>query len=96
MDRSSAAENLTFVVARGQGGVEAVYTDEIVWLTQKMMRQLYDVETYTINYHLKKVFFDSELEEDSVIQKFRITAAVDKSYNTSRIKVGNREGGDDA
>lgn len=73
--RSSAAEYLTFVAARGGGGVEAVYDDENVWLSQKMMAQLYDVEVPTINYHLKKVFADSELEENSVIRNFRITAA---------------------
>ncbi len=56
--RSSAAEYLTFVAASGRGGVEAVYADENVWLTQKMMATLYDVETHTINYHLKKVFAD--------------------------------------
>lgn len=80
--RSSAAEYLTFVAASGQGGVEAVYADESIWVTQKMMGTLYDVETQTINYHLKKVFSDSELEEASVIRKFRITAADGKSYNT--------------
>ncbi len=82
MVRSSAAEYLTFVAASGKGGVEAVYADENVWLTQKMMGLLYDVETHTINYHLKKVFSDSELEEDSVIRNFRITAADGKSYST--------------
>jgi hypothetical protein len=61
--RSSAAEYLTFVAASGQGGVEAVYADENVWLTQKMMGLLYDVETHTVNYHLKKVFDDGELFE---------------------------------
>lgn len=45
--RSSAAEYLTFVAASGQGGVEAVYADENVWVTQKMMGLLYDVETHT-------------------------------------------------
>ena len=80
--RSSAAEYLTFITATGSGGVEAVYADENVWLTQKMMAQLYDVETHTINYHLKKVFSDSELQEDSVIRNFRITAADGKTYNT--------------
>jgi len=74
--RSSAAEYLTFIAASGKGGVEAVYADENVWLTQKMMGVLYTVETHTINYHLKKVFSDSELQEDSVIRKFRITAAI--------------------
>jgi hypothetical protein len=80
--RSSAAEYLTFVAASGHGGVEAVYADENVWLTQKMMGGLYDVETHTINYHLKKVFADSELEEEAVIRNFRITAADGKRYNT--------------
>ena len=80
--RSSAAEYLTFVAATGKGGVEAVYADENIWLTQKMMGVLYDVETHTINYHLKKVFSDSELEEDSVIRNFRITAADGKNYST--------------
>lgn len=80
--RSSAAEYLTFIAASGEGGVQAVYADENVWLTQKMMGQLYDVETHTINYHLKKVFSDSELLEDAVIRNFRITAADGKSYQT--------------
>ena len=80
--RSSVAEYLTFVAVSGQGGVEAVYADENVWLTQKMMGLLYDVETHTINYHLKKVFADHELQEDSVIRNFRITAADGKTYDT--------------
>jgi hypothetical protein len=85
--RSSAAEYLTFVAASGQGGVEAVYADENVWLTQKMMGVLYDVDVRTINYHLKKIFADSELQEDSVIRNFRITAADGKSYDTKHYKL---------
>ncbi|QDX81342.1 cell filamentation protein Fic [Denitratisoma sp. DHT3] len=80
--RSSAAEYLTFVAARGQGSVEAIYANENVWLTQKMMALLYDVDVRTINYHLKTVFADSELDANSVIQNFRITAADRKSYDT--------------
>lgn len=80
--RSSAAEYLTFVAASGQGGVEAVYADENVWLSQKMMAVLYDVDVRTISYHLKNVFADHELEESSVIQFFRITAADGKTYDT--------------
>ena len=80
--RSSAAEYLTFVAATGEGGVEAVYADENIWLSQKMMGVLYDVNVRTVNEHLKKIFSDSELQEDSVIRKFRITAADGKSYNT--------------
>ena len=44
---------------------------------------LYDVETHTINYHLKKIFTDSELEEEAVIRNFRITASDGKNYNTN-------------
>lgn len=80
MIRSSAAEYLTFVAANGEQGVETLYADETIWMSQKMMAALYGVETHTVNYHLKKVFDDSELEEDAVIRKFRITAADGKNY----------------
>jgi len=80
--RSSVAEYLTFVAASGEEGIEAVYADEDVWLSQKMMGALYDVETHTINYHLKKIFSDNELEEEAVIRNFRITAQDGKNYNT--------------
>ncbi len=85
--RSSAAEYLTFVAASGQGGVEAIYADESIWLTQKMLGQLYDVNVRTVNEHLKKIFADSELQEDSVIRKFRITATDGKNYNTQHYKL---------
>ena len=81
--RSSAAEYLTFITATGESDVNAVYCDENVWLTQKMMGLLYNVETHTINYHLKKIFADGEIDENSVIRKFRITASDGKSYNTN-------------
>lgn len=94
--RSSAAEYLTFITATGESDVNAVYFDENVWLTQKMMGVLYNVETNTINYHLKKIFTDREVDENSVIRKFRITAADGKTYNTNHynlsaiIAVGNK------
>ena len=80
--RSSAAEYLTFIAATGQGGVEAVYADESVWITQKMMGVLYDVNVRTVSEHLQKIFADSELQQDSVVRKFRITASDGKSYDT--------------
>ena len=80
--RSSAAEYLSFIAASGEGGIEAVYADENVWLTQKMMGVLYAADVRTVNYHLKRIFSDSELAEESVIQKFRITANDGKNYNT--------------
>lgn len=83
--RSSAAEYLTYVASIGgeESSVEMRYEDENIWLTQKMMATLYDVEVNTINYHIKKIFSDSELEENSVIRKFRITANDGKAYNTN-------------
>ena len=48
------------------------YEDENIWLTQKMMATLYDVDVRTINEHIKKIYLDSELEEDSTIRNFRI------------------------
>ena len=83
--RSSAAEYLTYVASVGDetSSIEMRYEDENIWLTQKMMAALYDVDIRTINYHVKKIFKDSELQEDSVIRKFRITAEDGKTYNTN-------------
>ena len=72
--RSSAAEYLTFVAATGDNpqSIEMRYEDENIWLTQRMLATLYDVEVNTINYHIKKVFEDRELEPMATIRKFRI------------------------
>ena len=72
--RSSAAEYLTYVASIGdqQDSIEMRYEDENIWLTQKMMATLYDVDVRTINEHIKKIYSDSELEEDSTIRNFRI------------------------
>ena len=72
--RSSAAEYLTFVACVGdsQESIEMRYEDENIWLTQKMMAELYGVEINTINEHIKKIFSDSELSEAATIRKFRI------------------------
>lgn len=83
--RSSAAEYLTYVASVGDDteNMELRYEDENIWLTQKMMAALYDVDVRTINYHVKKIFEDSELQENSVIRKFRITASDGKNYDTN-------------
>lgn len=72
--RSSAAEYLTFVAATGddKNSVEVRYEDENIWITQKMLATLYEVDVRTINYHIKKIFEDSELTEESTIRNFRI------------------------
>lgn len=83
--RSSAAEYLTFVASTGEqsDSVEMRYEDENIWLTQKMMAELYDVSVSAINQHIKSIFEDDELDENSVIKKYLITASDGKKYNTN-------------
>lgn len=83
--RSSAAEYLTYVASTGDSpqNIEIRYEDENIWLTQKVMAKLYEVTVPTINYHINKIFKDSELQKDSVIRKFLITADDGKPYNTN-------------
>ncbi len=72
--RSSAAEYLTYVASIGDKiqNIEVRYEDENIWLTQKMLGMLFDVEPQTITYHIKKIFADSELSEEATTRKFRI------------------------
>ncbi|MBQ6449518.1 virulence RhuM family protein [bacterium] len=72
--RSSAAEYLTFIAATGddKDSIEMRYEDENIWLTQKMMAELYNVNVRTVNEHIKKIFADHELDEPATIRKFRI------------------------
>ncbi len=72
--RSSAAEYLTFVAASGstESSVEMRYEDENVWLTQRMMAELYDVSIPAINQHLKRIFSDNELEPEATVKQYLI------------------------
>ncbi len=72
--RSSAAEYLTFVAATGDDpqSIEMRYEDENIWLTQKMLAMLYDVNVRTINEHIQKIYEDHELEPKATIRDFRI------------------------
>jgi len=71
---SSAAEYLTYVAAVGNNSdsMEMRYEDENIWLTQKMIAALYDVNVRTVNEHIKKIYSDEELSEEATIRKFRI------------------------
>ena len=82
--RSSAAAYLTFIAAGGgsEAAVEMRYEDENIWLTQKLMAELYGVSVPAINQHLKRIFADNELQEDAVIKQYLITAADGKNYKT--------------
>ena len=72
--RSSAAEYLTFVASTGdsQESIEMRYEDENIWLTQKMMAQLYGISIPAVNQHIKRIYDDSELEAEATIKNYLI------------------------
>ncbi|WP_312650273.1 virulence RhuM family protein [Aminipila sp.] len=80
--RSSAAEYLTYIAATGDNpqSFEMRYEDENIWVTQKMMAELYKVNIRTINDHVKKVYLDNELDESSTIRNFRIVRTEGSRY----------------
>ena len=82
MIRNSTAEFLIFALQAGESGIEVIYEDESIWLSQKLMAELFSVTVATINEHLKNIFDSKELEEESVIRDFRITASDGKNYKT--------------
>ncbi|MEA3273552.1 MAG: virulence RhuM family protein [Patescibacteria group bacterium] len=70
--RNSTAEFLIFTSQAGENGIEVRVEDENVWLTQKLIAKLFNVEVNTVNYHLKEIFKSEELSPDATIRKFRI------------------------
>ena len=80
--KSSAAQFITYVAS--VGGVderyEIRYENENIWMSQKMLAQVYGVEVPNIAYHLRKIFEDAELDQSSVIKEILITAADGKKY----------------
>jgi hypothetical protein len=80
--RNSTAEFLIFTQQAGESGIEVHYEDGSIWLTQKLIAELFDVAIPTINEHLKNIFESQELDQNSVIRKFLTTATDGKNYNT--------------
>ncbi|MDD2216599.1 MAG: cell filamentation protein Fic, partial [Eubacteriales bacterium] len=72
--RNSTAEFLIFASQANENTIEVRVEDETVWLTQKLIAELFGVEVNTINYHLKEIFKSEELSPEAVIRKIRITA----------------------
>ena len=70
--RNSTAEFLIFTAQDGKNSIEARYEDETIWLTQKLMGELFEVDVRTINEHLKNIYKQNELLPDATIRKFRI------------------------
>jgi len=86
--RSSAAEYLTYVAATGDDpqNFEMRYENENIWLTQKMLATLYNVEVHTINEHISKIYADSELVQEATIRNFRIVQTEGSRQVTREIK----------
>ncbi len=70
--RNSTAEFLIFTNQSKTSSIEARYEDETIWLSQKLMSELFDVEVNTINYHLKEIYKSDEIQAERTIRKFRI------------------------
>ena len=81
--RNSTAEFLIFTNQAGENGIAVRYEEESIWLTQKLMAELFDVDVRTVSEHLQNIFNSKELSQDSVIRNFRTTAADGKNYDTN-------------
>lgn len=83
--KSSAAQYLTYIASVGQVDerFEIRYEDENIWMSQKMLAQVYGVEVPNISYHLRKLFQDAELDKNSVIKEILITAQDGKKYTVN-------------
>ena len=80
---SPAGRIIIYSAENGETKIEVRMKDETVWLSQKQMAELFDKDVRTVNEHIKNVFLDGELAENSVIRKFRITASDGKMYDTN-------------
>jgi hypothetical protein len=79
---SDKGKFLLYTANDGKVNVEVIYKDETVWLTQKALSELFDVQIPAVNKHLKNIFESGELFEDAVISILETTATDGKSYNT--------------
>jgi hypothetical protein len=77
------SEFLFYTTEDGKTRVEVRLLDDTVWLTQKIIAELFQKDVRTINEHINNIFEEGELIPDSVIRKFRITAADGKNYDTA-------------
>ncbi len=82
-DLTQTSKFILYTSPNGDVKLDVYIQDETLWLTQKMMADLFDVEIHTANYHLKEIFKSGELAEESVIRKIRITAPDGKKYITN-------------
>jgi hypothetical protein len=89
--RNSTAEFLIFTQQAGVPGINVRYEDQTIWLTQKLLAELFAVDVRTVNEYLKNIFASGELDEGAVIRNFRITAVDGKTYQTVRGEEGRND-----
>ena len=89
--RNSTAEFLIFTAQDGGNSIEARYEDETIWLSQKLMAELYSINVATINEHLKNIYRSNELDAKSTIRKFLIVQTEGKRQVTRNIDFYNLE-----
>lgn len=81
-----AKDNNEIIIYQGEDGetrIEVKFTGETVWLSQQQLCELYDTSKANVSEHIKHIFEDGELDEKSVVRKFRTTATDGKSYMTT-------------
>ena len=76
------SEIILYQTEDGRTRIQCRFENETVWLTQKLMAELFGKDVRTINEHIQNVFAEGELVEDSVMRKFRIAATDGESYQT--------------
>ncbi len=80
--KNSTAEFLIFTTQADRDNINVRVEGETVWLTQKLIAQLFECSTDNISLHLKNIFQSNELDEKSVTEDFSVTATDGKNYNT--------------
>ena len=80
--RNSTAEFLIFTNQSEEDGIEVRVQNETIWLSQKLMGVLFDCSTDNISLHLKNIFKENELDENSATEEFSVTASDGKTYKT--------------
>jgi hypothetical protein len=80
------SELILYQTEDGRTRIQCRFENETVWLTQKLMAELFGKDVRTINEHIQNGFAEGELAANSVIRKFRITAADGKGYETSNFR----------
>ena len=78
----NASDIIFYTTPQGEVRIEVFFEDETFWLSQKKIAELFDKDVRTVNEHLNRIFTEGELDRNSVIRNFRITASDGKSYDT--------------